>query len=67
MLPRDDDYRAMAEECFRRARESESEQDRQGYLGIGANLARSRIEGGLWSVIVCPAVTLLAIGRNKNS
>lgn len=47
MLPRDDDYRAMAEECFRRARESESEQDRQGYLGIGANLARSRIEGGL--------------------
>ncbi len=32
MLPRDDDYRAMAEECVRRARESESEQDRQGYL-----------------------------------
>ncbi len=40
MLTGNDNYRAMAEERFRRARESESEQDRQGYL----ELARTWLE-----------------------
>ena len=34
------DYQAMAEECFRRAREAESDRDRQGYL----ELARTWLE-----------------------
>ncbi len=35
-----DDYRAMAEECFWRAREAESDRERQGYL----ELARTWLE-----------------------
>jgi hypothetical protein len=34
MPTRDDGYQAMAEECFRRAREAESDRERQGYLEL---------------------------------
>ena len=35
-----DDYRAMAEECFRRAHESQTDSERDGYL----ELARTWLE-----------------------
>ncbi len=41
-----DDYRAMAEECFRRAREAESDHERQGYLELARLEAASQVDCG---------------------
>jgi len=39
-LPNADDYQAMAEECFRRAQEAQTDSERHGYL----ELARTWLE-----------------------
>ena len=43
-----DDYRAMAEECFRWARQAQTEDKRQAYLECGPDVARSRVGPRLW-------------------
>jgi hypothetical protein len=48
MPTRDDDYQAMAEECFRRAREAISDRERQGYLELAQTWleAASKVDCG---------------------
>jgi hypothetical protein len=48
MPTRDDDYQAMAEECFRRARVAESDRERQGYLELAQTWleAASKVDCG---------------------
>jgi hypothetical protein len=48
MPSRDDGYQAMAEECFRRAREAESDRERQGYLELAQTWleAASKVDCG---------------------
>jgi hypothetical protein len=43
-----DDYRAMAEECFRWARQAQTEDKRQAYLDVAPDVARSRVGPRLW-------------------
>jgi hypothetical protein len=43
-----DDYQAMAEECFRRAQESQTESERHGYLELARTWLEtaSKVESG---------------------
>jgi hypothetical protein len=43
-----DDYRAMAEECFRRAQEAQTDNERQGYLELARTwlAAASKVDCG---------------------
>ena len=56
-----DDYRAMAEECFRRAQEAQTNNERQGYLELARTwlAAASKVDCGPRTP--CSAVMPLAI------
>ncbi len=58
-----DDYRAMAEECFRRAREAESDRERQGYLELARTWLEAASTDGLRRTIPRPAVLPFAVDR----
>ena len=59
-----DDYRAMAEECFRRAQEAQTNNERQGYLELARTwlAAASKVDCGPNSLLC-----RLAIGDSKHN
>ena len=62
-----DDYRAIAEECFRRAQDSQTDNERQSYLELARTWLEAASKVDLRSGSLCSAVRPSAIASTDHA